>query len=175
MITPIPAALTVPFTFTTLGAVAITPPVKLNTSLPLPKVTLPVFLKVVMPAIVLALPSRDTLKALAPAPALTVIPVVTVTLSLKAMLAASVVSVKVTVAALTVLLNVVPPDWVIVTIPISVPIASLTVTTPVLLIIKLETVPPEVPVIAAKLIGLAMPVPTVNVTPSAKVAAPNVI
>ena len=61
VITPVPAAVTVPFTLTALGAVATTPPVKLIVSEPLPKVTVPVLAKVVVPAIVLELPLIATL------------------------------------------------------------------------------------------------------------------
>ncbi len=50
--TAVPAAETVPFTVTLLGAVATTPPVKAIVSPPLPKVTVPVLAKVVVPAIV---------------------------------------------------------------------------------------------------------------------------
>ena len=46
---------------------------------------------------------------------------------------------------------------------------------PVVLIVKLETVLAAVPVTVDKVIGVAAPAPTVNVTPSAKVAAPKVI
>ena len=48
--TAVPAADTVPFTVTLLGAVAITPPVKAIVSPPLPKAKVPVFAKVVVPA-----------------------------------------------------------------------------------------------------------------------------
>ena len=94
---------------------------------------------------------------------------------LNVILEAAVLSLKVIVAALTVLENVVPPDRVIVTVPMSVPTAPLTVTAPVVLIVKLEAVPLAVPVTEDKLNVFALPVPTVKVTPSAKVAAPNVI
>ena len=57
----------------------------------------------------------------------------------------------------------------------SVPTAPLTVTAPVVLIVRLETVPLSVPVTVDKEIGVAAPAPTVNVTPSDKVAAPIVI
>ena len=85
------------------------------------------------------------------------------------------VSVSVTVAASTVLPKVVPPDWVISTVPISVPTAPLTVTAPVVLMVRLEDTPPAVPVTAARLIGVAAPVPTVSVVLSAIVAVPMVI
>ena len=91
------------------------------------------------------------------------------------MFAAAVLLLNVTVAALTVLLNVVPPDWVMVTVPISVPTAPPMVAVPVVLIVILEAVLPAVPVTDERLKVLAIPVPTVSVTPSAKVAAPKVI
>ena len=83
--------------------------------------------------------------------------------------------VSVTVVALTVLLKVVPPEFVIVMVPMSVPMAPLIVTAPVVLMVRLEAVPLAVPVTEDKLITLAIPVPTVKVAPSAKVAAPKVI
>ncbi|NDE50582.1 MAG: hypothetical protein EB014_05875, partial [Actinobacteria bacterium] len=83
-----------------------------------------------------------------------------------------VVLVNVTVAAFTVLLNVVPPDWVTATVPIVDPTAP-TETTPVVLIVKFGA-PPE-PLTVPNVIALLIPVPTVNVVPDAKVAAPNVI
>ena len=61
VITPVPAAVTVPFTVIALGAVATTPPVKLIVSEPLPKVMVPVLAKVVVPAMVLVLPLIATL------------------------------------------------------------------------------------------------------------------
>ena len=57
----------------------------------------------------------------------------------------------------------------------SVPTAPLTVAAPVVLIVKLDAVPLAVPVTEDKLNVFALPVPTVRVTPSAKVAAPKVI
>ena len=57
VITPVPAAVTIPFTVIALGAVATTPPVKLMVSaLSLPKAKVPVLAKVVVPAIVLDAP-----------------------------------------------------------------------------------------------------------------------
>ena len=99
--------------------------------------------------------------------------VVAVTAPLKVIV--PVVLVKVTVEAETVLLNVVPPELVIVMVPISVPMAPLTVTAPVVLMVRFELVPLAVPVTDDRLMALAMPVPTVSVTPSAKVAAPKVM
>ena len=72
-------------------------------------------------------------------------------------------------------LNVVPPEFVIVKVPISVPIAPEAVTAPVVLIVILEAEPPAVPETLLKLIAFAIPVPKVKVTPSAKVVVPNVI
>jgi len=96
--------------------------------------------------------------------------VVTVKLPLNAIV--PVVSVSVTVTAATVSANVVPPDWVSVTTPISVPTASATFTNPEVLIVRLETAPEAVPVTLSRLIGLAIPVPTVSVAPSTSVASP---
>ena len=73
---------------------------------------------------------------------------------LNVILEAAVLSLKVIVAALTVLLNVVPPDRVTVTVPISVPTAP-TETVPVVLIVKLETVPLAVPVTVDKVMFAA--------------------
>jgi len=61
VITPVPAALTVPFTVMALGAVAVTPPVNAVVSPPLPKVTVPVLAKVVAPAMLLLEPLIATL------------------------------------------------------------------------------------------------------------------
>ena len=91
------------------------------------------------------------------------------------MFAAAVLLLNVTVAASTVLENVVPPDCVMVTVPISVPTAPPMVTAPMVFIVKLEDVLPVVPVTDERLKVLAIPVPIVNVTPSASVAAPKVI
>ena len=83
-----------------------------------------------------------------------------------------VLSLIVIVAAFTVLLNVVPPELVTVTVPIVDPTAP-TETTPVVLIVKFGA-PPE-PLTVPNVIALPIPVPTVNVVPDAKVAAPKVI
>ena len=61
VITPVPAAVTVPFRVIALGAVAVTPPVKLMVSLPLPRAKVPVLANVVAPAIVLVVPLMATL------------------------------------------------------------------------------------------------------------------
>ena len=60
-------------------------------------------------------------------------------------------------------------------VPMSVPTAPPTVTAPVVLIVRLDAVLPAVPLTEDKLIALARFVPTVKVTPSAKVAAPKVM
>jgi hypothetical protein len=52
LITPVPAAVIVPLSVFEEGAVATTPPVKLIVSAPSPKVSVPVLLKVVAPAMV---------------------------------------------------------------------------------------------------------------------------
>ena len=61
VITPVPAALTVPFRLIALGAVATTPPVKATVSPPSPKVSVPLLLNVVVPAIVFVPPVIETL------------------------------------------------------------------------------------------------------------------
>ena len=91
------------------------------------------------------------------------------------MLVDAVLSLKIIVAASTVLVNVVAPDRVTVTVQISVP-TILTETVPVVLIVRLEDEPPAVPVTVHKVIFAAYaPPPTVNVAPSAKVTAPKLI
>ena len=81
----------------------------------------------------------------------------------------------VTVLAVTVLWKATPPDWVMVMVPMSVLTAPATVTAPVVSSVRLLTVPSAVPVTEPKVMALAMPVPTVRVTPSANVAFPKVI
>ena len=68
-----------------------------------------------------------------------------------------------------------PPELVIVTVSISVWKLSRIVTDPIVLIVILEAKPPAVPRMDARIIGLAIPVPSVNVTPSANVVAARVI
>ncbi len=68
-----------------------------------------------------------------------------------------------------------PPEFVIVTVPISVSKLSRIVTELVVLIVILEANPPAVPLIEARIIGLPMPVPKVKVTPSSSVVAAKVI
>ena len=72
-------------------------------------------------------------------------------------------------------LKVVPPELVMVKVPISVPMVPLTATAPVVLIVRFEARPDAVPATEVKLIALAMPVPKVKVTLSAKVIAPKLI
>ena len=75
-----------------------------------------------------------------------------------------VVSVRVTVSALTVPPKVVPPDCVTVSVPMSVPTAPPTVTAPVALKVRLDLVPPFVPL----MLPVSMVLPCrVNVLPSA--------
>ena len=64
---------------------------------------------------------------------------------------------------------------VMVRVPISVPMVLLTATAPVVLIVRLETKPEAVPATELRLIALAMPVPIVKVTLSAKVVAPKLM
>ena len=61
LMTPVPAAVTVPYNVMAEGAMAVMPPVKLSVSEPLPKVRVPVFANVVAPAMVLLEPVMDTL------------------------------------------------------------------------------------------------------------------
>ena len=72
-------------------------------------------------------------------------------------------------------LKVVPPELVMVRVPISVPMVLLTATAPVVLIVKLEARPKSVPATELRLIALLMPVPRVKVTLSAKVVAPRLM
>lgn len=102
-------------------------------------------------------------------------PVVRVKLPLKVTVLLAVVLVMVSDATLMAPLKVVPPELVIVTVPISVPMVLETVTAPVVLIIRFEVVPSAVPVIDERLIAFAIPVPIVRVTPSASVVAPKVM
>ena len=77
--------------------------------------------------------------------------------------------------ASTVLSKVVPPDCVIVTVPMSVPTASATVTTPVVFNVKFDAALAATPLTRSRLIVFAIPVPTVSVTPSLIVASPRSI
>ena len=72
-------------------------------------------------------------------------------------------------------LKVVPPELVMVRVPMSVPIVLLTATVPVVLIVRLEVLPESVPTTELKLIALALAVPIVKVTLLAKVVAPKLI
>ena len=63
----------------------------------------------------------------------------------------------------------------IVTVPISVPTAPLTVAAPVVFIVRLDTPLRAVPETEPKEIGVIAPAPTVNVTSFDKVALPKVI
>ena len=72
-------------------------------------------------------------------------------------------------------LKVVPPELVIVRVPISVPIVLLTATAPVVLMVRLEVLPESVPATELRLIALLIPVPKVKVTLSAKVVAPKLM
>ena len=74
-------------------------------------------------------------------------PVANVRLPLKVTEFVAVVLVIPTVAASTVLLNVVPPEFVMVIVPMSVPIAPNTVTCPTELIVMFDLAPLSVPVI----------------------------
>ena len=72
-------------------------------------------------------------------------------------------------------LKVVPPELVMVRVPISVPMVLLTATAPVVLIVRLEARPKSVPATELRLIALLMPVPKVKVTLLAKVVAPKLM
>ena len=61
VMTPVPEAFTVPETVTDEGLVATIPPVKVVTSEPSPKISVPVLPNVVVPAIELELPVKETL------------------------------------------------------------------------------------------------------------------
>ena len=63
----------------------------------------------------------------------------------------------------------------IVTVPISVPTAPLTVAAPVVFIVRLDTPLRAVPETEPKEIGVIAPAPTVNVTSFDKIALPKVI
>ena len=166
------AVATVPAMFV-LPAVVSRPPAKVMLSVvSLPRVTVPVFKKLVSPAMLFVVPVIDTLYAPLAA---TVMPVAAVRLSAKDTVAASVVSVMATVVASTVSLKVVPPLLVIVIVPISVPTASATATTPVVSMVKFDGLPASVPSTASRLMALAIPVPTVKVASSARIASPRSI
>ena len=86
-----------------------------------------------------------------------------------------VVFANVTVTALTVLLKVKPPVFVTNIVPISVPTMPLTVTAPLVFIVRWESALSAVPLTAARDIGVPALLPTVNVTLSDIVTAPMVI
>ena len=71
--------------------------------------------------------------------------------------------------------KVAPPLLVRVKLPISVPIAPVILTAPVLLITTLELAPPAVPVIEATVIAPELPPPRYRVTPSPKMTLFKVI
>ena len=83
----------------------------------------------------------------------------------------------VTVAALTVLWKSTPPDCVTNTVPSgAVPTAPVTVTRPVVLIVRFSAAPvAALPVIVLAFTIVAPPVPSVRLLPSASVVAPSVI
>ena len=86
-------------------------------------------------------------------------------------------AVTVTLSAVTLPLNVAPPELVTVTLSISVPMAPFTATAPVLLKATFDLAPPDTPPIAPVVIDEALPAPSVSVLPSlivtfAKVMAP---
>ena len=84
-----------------------------------------------------------------------------------------VVFVNVTVVALTAPLNVVPPEFVIVKVPMSVPILELNVTPATELMVIFDDEPEAVPVTEFTVIRAGPPLPKVNVTPSRSVTLPS--
>ena len=68
-----------------------------------------------------------------------------------------------------------PPEFVRVRMPISVPIAPVILTAPVVLITTLEASPPSVPLIEATVIAPELPPPKLSVTPSPKITLLRVI
>ena len=94
-----------------------------------------------------------TLKAFAPALAFTVKAVATLRLSLKVIVVVSALSARAIVPAETVPLNVMPPELVMVSVPILVPTTPPKVTAPAVTIVR-SAVPVEGPVILERLIAL---------------------
>ena len=125
-------AIIVPAILRALGAVAVSPAVKVVLSLEaLPMVNVPVLLKVVVPAMELVVPVMDTLYAL---PEAAVRDVVAVRLSKKDTVAAAVVFVIATVSALTVFEKVAPPELVMVSVvtPLTEPVTPIVPLAPAL-------------------------------------------
>jgi len=79
------------------------------------------------------------------------------------------------VPVVTAPVKVVPPELVMVRVPMSVPIVLETASAPSVLIVKCEALPFAVPATAVRLIGVLAPAPIMRVTPSTKVVLPNVI
>ena len=65
--------------------------------------------------------------------------------------------------------SVVPPEFVTVSVPMSVPMVPLTVTAPVTLMVTFDAVLPAVPAMLVRLTPPEPPVPSVRVTLSARV------
>ena len=84
-----------------------------------------------------------------------------------------VVLVNVTVVAFTAPLNVVPPEFVIVKVPMSVPMLELNVTPATESMVIFDCVPEAVPATEFTVISAGPPLPKVNVTPSSKVTLPS--
>ena len=72
-------------------------------------------------------------------------------------------------------LKVIPPELVMVKVPISVPIAPETVIADVVLKVIFDLALPAVPEIELNVIGVAAPAPRTKVAPSSRVTAPRVI
>ena len=83
--------------------------------------------------------------------------------------------VKATVDAVTAPPKVAPPAFVMVNVPISVPMAPVTLTAPDVLITTLDAEPPAVPVIEATVIEPELPPPRYKVTPLPKSTLLSVI
>ena len=99
--------------------------------------------------------------------------VVAVSAPLKAIV--PVVLLRVTVVAATVLEKVVPPELVMVRVPISVPTAPLTETAPAELMVRLDDVPLGVPETLDKFTAPAPELVSVRLALSARVRAPKVM
>jgi len=154
-------------------AVWVTPPVKVRESPLSPNLTAPVVPKLTLLVTSVVAPYKLRSKL----PPASVMPVA-YRLPLKAMVpvvAVSTMELILSSAPPTAPEKVAPPELVMVSVPISVPIAPDTSIVLRVLNVTLEAVPPVVPVIVVIDIGVAAPAPMVRVTPSDSVTAPVVI
>ena len=162
----VPAKRTEPVT-----AVPVMPPAKVATSSAAsPRVRLPTFRKVVADPVSVTVRSSPKVRSKV---LLAVVNVPVVTSAWNRMVPA--VSVSTRPEALTVDWKVAPPVWVRVSVPKSVPTEPAKVTDPVELTIRLDAVPPSVPLIAPRLMVPPPPAPSVRLTLSARVTAPRVV